>query len=61
LPHVFEHFYKADPSRERGRGGSGIGLAIVKQLVEAHGGSVHVEREPHKGSTFSFTVPIATD
>ncbi|TFH36671.1 MAG: HAMP domain-containing protein, partial [Dehalococcoidia bacterium] len=47
LPHVFEHFYKADPSRERGRGGSGLGLAIVKQLVEAHGGSVHVESEPH--------------
>ena len=59
LPHVFEHFYKADPARERSRSGSGIGLAIVKQIVEAHGGTVSVESEPGKGSIFSFSVPVA--
>lgn len=58
LPHVFEHFYKVDPARERSRSGSGIGLAIVKQLVEAHGGSVAVQSELGKGSVFSFTLPV---
>jgi signal transduction histidine kinase len=59
LPHVFEHFYKVDPARERGRSGSGVGLAIVKQLVEAHGGAVAVRSEEGKGSVFSFTLPVA--
>jgi len=59
LPHVFEHFYKADPSRDRSKAGSGIGLAIVKQLVEAHGGHVSVVSAPGKGSTFTFTLPIS--
>jgi len=58
LPRVFEHFYKVDPARERSRSGSGIGLAIVKQLVEAHGGSVAVQSELGKGSVFSFTLPV---
>lgn len=57
LPYVFNHFYKADKSRHRGYGGSGIGLAIVKQLVEAHGGKVLVESEVGKGSAFYFTLP----
>ena len=61
LPHVFEHFYKVDPARERSRSGSGIGLAIVKQLIEAHGGSVAVQSELGKGSVFSFTLPVSTD
>ncbi|MBN1152119.1 MAG: HAMP domain-containing histidine kinase [Dehalococcoidia bacterium] len=57
LPHVFEHFYKVDPARERSRSGSGIGLAIVKQLVEAHGGSVAVQSQEGQGAVFSFTLP----
>jgi len=59
LPHVFDHFYKADRSRRRGHGGAGIGLAMVKRLVELHGGTVWVESRKGKGSTFFFTLPVA--
>lgn len=59
LPHIFNHFYRADPSRQRASGGSGVGLAVVKQLVEAHGGRVWAQSEPGKGSVFSFTLPVA--
>jgi two-component system phosphate regulon sensor histidine kinase PhoR len=58
LPRVFERFYKADRSRE-GRG-TGLGLAVVKHTVEAHGGTVAVESEPGRGSTFSFSIPAAS-
>jgi signal transduction histidine kinase len=59
LPHVFDHFYKVDRSRYRGHGGAGIGLAMVKQLVELHGGKVWVKSQKGKGSTFFFTLPVA--
>ncbi len=58
LPHVFERFYRADSARDRGRGGSGIGLAIAKALTEAHGGHVWVaSRGLRHGTTFTVAVP----
>ena len=58
LPHVFERFYRADSARDRGRGGSGIGLAIAKALIEAHGGHIRAASGgPGHGATFTVTVP----
>lgn len=57
LPRIFERFYKAD--RARGNRGTGLGLAVVKHTVEAHGGSVDVQSEEGHGATFTFTLPVA--
>jgi signal transduction histidine kinase len=60
LPHLFERFYRVDAARDRSRGGSGIGLAIVKALVEAHGGRVSAASDgPGHGATFTLTLPPA--
>ena len=59
LPHVFERFYQADPSRDRARGSSGLGLAIVKALAEAHGGVVGVENVAPGGADFWIMLPAA--
>jgi signal transduction histidine kinase len=56
---IFERFYRVDGSRARTTGGAGIGLAVVKQLVDAHGGAVSVESVVGQGTTFSFTLPLA--
>lgn len=60
LPHVFDRFWRAEPSRSRAEGGAGLGLAIVKAIVEAHGGQVSAASdELGRGSTFGFTLPPA--
>ncbi|WP_044519707.1 sensor histidine kinase, partial [Mycolicibacterium septicum] len=56
LPHVFERFYRADTARDRDHGGSGIGLAIVKALVEAHRGHISVSSSG-AGTTFTIILP----
>ncbi|XEC92650.1 ATP-binding protein [Paenibacillus tarimensis] len=57
LPYIFDRFYKNDKSRNTASGGSGIGLAIVKEIVEAHGGSIRAESELGVGSVFWITLP----
>ena len=56
LPHIFERFYRADRSRDRTRGGAGLGLAIARQIVELHGSALLVESKVNSGTRFSFTL-----
>ncbi|MGG5252094.1 ATP-binding protein [Neobacillus sp. SM06] len=57
LPRIFDRFYRVDKSRARSLGGSGLGLSIVKQLVEAHGGKISASSSPQSGTTFSIALP----
>lgn len=59
LPHIFERFFRADKSRNRATGGSGIGLAIVKSIVQAHGGKVWAVSALGRGSEFTLELPMA--
>ncbi len=57
MPHIFDRFYRVDRSRNRNTGGRGLGLAIVRQIVEAHGGRMWVESTLGQGSQFGFSLP----
>ena len=62
LPFLFERFYRVDQARSRGAGGTGgtgIGLAIARSVVEAHGGTIRAASEVGRGSTFTFDLPLA--
>lgn len=58
LPHLFNRFYRVDASRSRRSGGSGLGLSIVREILEAHGGGVTVESRPGEGTTFRLWLPV---
>jgi CheY-like chemotaxis protein len=60
LQHLFERFHRVKGARGRSYEGSGIGLALVQELVKLHGGSVKVESEFERGSTFTVTIPTGT-
>ena len=60
LDRIFERFYRGDDARDRESGGAGLGLAIVRELVEAMGGTVAAASVPGEGSSFSFTLPVVT-
>jgi two-component system sensor histidine kinase BaeS len=60
LPHIFDRFYRGDKSRQQNESGeSGLGLAIAKSIVEAHGGRISVASQPGNGATFTVSLPQA--
>lgn len=57
LPHIFERFYRADPSRGKEVEGVGLGLSLVKWIVDQHGGRIDVSSGPSRGTTFVIYLP----
>lgn len=59
LPHIFDRFYQADKSRSRERRGSGLGLSIAKEIIQAHKGTIDVNSQAGKGTTITVTLPVS--
>jgi heavy metal sensor kinase len=59
LPRIFDRLYRADPSRGRNGGGAGLGLSLVRWIVEAHEGTIHVTSLPDAGTTFEIRLPLS--
>jgi len=59
LPHIFEPFYRVDRSRSRAAGGAGLGLPLVRDIVEKHGGAIEIESEPGEGTRVVVRFPVA--
>ncbi len=57
LPHIFERFYRVDPAHSRRQGGAGLGLALVREIVDRHGGRIDVQSRVGEGSTFTVYLP----
>jgi two-component system phosphate regulon sensor histidine kinase PhoR len=57
LPHIFDHFYRADKARANHHGGTGLGLAIVKKIIDRHQGRIEIESIPGQGSSFRIWLP----
>ncbi|MEE1209717.1 MAG: ATP-binding protein, partial [Parafannyhessea umbonata] len=58
IPRVFSRFWRSDASRERVSGGLGVGLALTKEIIDKHNGSISVESELGKGTTFTLHIPL---
>jgi len=58
MANIFEPFFRIDPSRSKRTGGYGLGLSMCKRIVEAHGGTIHIERNPGRGVAFVAKIPI---
>jgi signal transduction histidine kinase len=58
LPYVFERFYRGEKSRNRATGGAGLGLAIARGIIAAHGGQIYVDSQTGQGTCFTFLLPI---
>lgn len=61
LAHIFDRFYRTEPSRARNYGGSGLGLSIVRAIIVAHGGTIEVENRPGGGAQFTIYLPVPPD
>jgi signal transduction histidine kinase len=61
LPHIFDRFYRGDPSRARSTGGTGLGLAICKAIVEKAGGSIILTSQPGRGTIATVCMPLTKE